>query len=124
MASSSTWSAARTWDARRSTFPRNSSMAYLLDTNVLSEFLKKSPHDDVIRWFRESEERQHHVSTLTIGEIQKGISKLSASRRKDELKEWFDHLIARYEERLLPFGLETARIWGRLVATLELRGRP
>ena len=98
-------------------------MNYLLDTNVLSEFLKKTPNEDVIRWFRDGDERRHHVSTLTIGEIQKGISKLSASRRKAELKVWFDHVIIRYEDRILPFGLETARIWGDALAALERRGR-
>lgn len=99
-------------------------MAYLLDTNALSEFLKKAPNDNLIRWFRESDEQQHYVSTLTIGEIQKGISKLPASRRKDELKVWFDNVIARYQVRILSFGLETSRIWGDLVADLERRGRP
>ena len=98
-------------------------MAYLLDTNVLSEFLKKAPNELVIQWFSESDESQHHISTLTIGEIQKGISKLTASRRKDELKDWFDRVITRYQDRIVPVGLETARIWGDLIASLELRGR-
>lgn len=99
-------------------------MAYLLDTNALSEFLKKSPNENVIGWFNESDEQSHYVSTLTIGEIYKGISKLLPSRRKDELAAWFEQVIGRYRDRLLPVGLETAKIWGDMQADLEGRGRP
>ncbi len=98
-------------------------MAYLLDTNALSEFLKKSPNENVVDWFRASNEEHHYVSSLSIGEIDKGIARLLTSRRKQDLEEWFDRVIARYEERILPFGLETARTWGGLQAKLEKRGR-
>jgi predicted nucleic acid-binding protein len=99
-------------------------MAYLLDTNALSEFLKKTPNENVIRWFRESDEAQHYVSTLAIGEIQKGISKLPVSQRTTDLQVWLDNVIKRYQERILPFTIEAARIWGDKIATLESQGRP
>lgn len=96
---------------------------YLLDTSSLSEFLKKAPNDSVIRWFTDTDEQQHFVSTLTIGEIQKGISRLGHSRRRTELKRWLAQVIDRYLDRLLPIGLTTARVWGDLLADLEGRGR-
>ena len=99
-------------------------MAYLLDTNVLSEFLKKTPNKNVIRWFRISDETQHYISSLTIAEIQKGISKLPDSQRKPELQVWLDNVIKRYQDRILSFDLKTARIWGDTIAALESRGRP
>lgn len=98
-------------------------MPYLLDTNALSEVMKKAPNKNVIRWFSETEEEEQFISTLSIGETQKGISKLIASRRKNELQSWFDQLITRYGERILPFGLETSKTWGSLLAGLERRGR-
>lgn len=99
-------------------------MAYLLDTNVLSEFLKKAPNENVVRWFSDSDETQHHISSLTIAEIQKGISKLPPSQRKTDLMIWLDNVIKRYQDRILSFGLKTARIWGDTMAVLERRGRP
>ena len=97
-------------------------MAYLLDTNVLSEFLKKSPNEGVIRWFDKSHEEQQQISSFSIAEIQKGLSKLPPSSRRAELVNWFEKVIDRYEDRILSFGLETARIWGDLTADLEKRG--
>ena len=99
-------------------------MAYLLDTNVLSEFLKKTPNENVLCWFRDSDETQHFISSLTIAEIQKGISKLPDSQRKTDLKVWFDNVIKRYQDRILSFDLKTACIWGDTIAALESQGRP
>jgi predicted nucleic acid-binding protein len=99
-------------------------MAYLLDTNVLSEFLKKVPNQDVIRWVSDGDEMQQHISSLTIAEIQKGISKLPASQRKEDLMIWLDSVIKRYQDRILSFGLKTARIWGNTMAAIESQGRP
>ncbi len=99
-------------------------MAYLLDTNVLSEFLKKTPNEGVLRWFRDTDENEQYVSTLTIGELQKGVSKLPASRRKNELQTWLDSVIGRYDDRILAPDIATAKLWGRLLADLERKGRP
>lgn len=98
-------------------------MAYLLDTNALSEILKKNPNKNVVAWFDQADEFEQFISVFSIGEIQKGISKLDASRHKNELQLWLEQVIRRYEDRILPFALETAKSWGKLIADLERRGR-
>jgi predicted nucleic acid-binding protein len=98
-------------------------MAYLLDTNALSEFLKRTPNRNVIDWFARTDESDQFISVFSIGEIQKGIKKLASSRRRNELQPWFDQLIIRYQTRILPFGLETAKIWGKLLIDAERRGQ-
>jgi tRNA(fMet)-specific endonuclease VapC len=98
-------------------------MPYLLDTNAISEFLKKTPHDNVINWFSVTDEELQFISSLSVGEIHKGITRLARSRRKQELEEWFRQVISRYQDRIMPFGLETAGIWGELQADLEKQGR-
>lgn len=99
-------------------------MAYLLDTNVLSEILKPKPNNGVVKWLGETDESTQYISTFTIGEIQKGIAKLTNSRRKTELQQWFDQVQKRYDSRVLPYAVETAKIWGVFMAKLESRGRP
>ena len=98
-------------------------MAYLLDTNVISEFLKKTPNEKVIRWFEETDERLQFISAFSVGEIQKGISRLTAARRRKELQDWFDGILVRYDTRIVPFTLTAARIWGTLLSNLESKGR-
>ena len=99
-------------------------MAYLLDTNALSEVLKKTPNQNVIDWFANTDENLQYISALSIGELQKGISRIAGSRRKDRLQDWFNQVQARYETRILPFTIDTARIWGTMLAHIERIGRP
>lgn len=99
-------------------------MRYLLDTCTLSEFMKKSPDEEVIRWFQGHAEESQYISVMTIGEIQKGISRLATSKRKSELQVWFEAVLARYDRRILPVSPETANLWGKLRADLDTRGVP
>ena len=98
-------------------------MAYLLDTNALSEVFKKSPNKNVVQWLDLTNEDEQYISVLTIAEIQKGISKLDRSKRKNEMQLWFDHVRTRYHSRILSLEPNTAEIWGNLVGELERHGR-
>lgn len=98
-------------------------MNFLLDTCVLSEFRKKIPEPKVVGWIGKQNEDSLFLSVITVGEIQKGISRLSASKRKNELTVWLEGVIYRYGNRLLEIDTEVMRAWGRLSAALELKGR-
>ena len=98
-------------------------MSHLLDTCVLSEFKKKQPEQKVIDWLDAQLEEALFLSVITIGEIQKGIALLPASKRQAELTAWLEDLIYRYEQRVLPLDTEVMRQWGRLTGTLEKQGR-
>jgi len=98
-------------------------MAYLLDTNALSEVFKKSPNKNVVQWLDLTNEDEQYISVLTIAEIQKGISKLDRSKRKNEMQLWFDQVRTRYHSRILSLEANTAEIWGNLVGELERHGR-
>ncbi len=50
-------------------------MNYLLDTCVLSEYVKKQPKQIVIEWLDAQDEDGLFISVLSIGEIEKGIVK-------------------------------------------------
>jgi len=65
------------------------------------------------------------LSVITVGEIGKGIEKLTDSRRKTELRDWLDkNLPVRFGERILPIDISVMLKWGQLVATLEAKGKP
>jgi tRNA(fMet)-specific endonuclease VapC len=98
-------------------------MNYLLDTCVLSEFTKKKPEPNVINWLRSQDEDSFFLSVITIGEIQKGISRLSAKDNANELTVWLEETIRRYDRRVLPLDTEVMRSWGQAAARLEKKGR-
>jgi predicted nucleic acid-binding protein len=48
-------------------------MTYLIDTCVMSEFVKKAPNPQVSQWFNQQPIEQLFLSSITIAEIKKGI---------------------------------------------------
>jgi toxin FitB len=99
-------------------------VAYLLDTCALSEFTKPKPSASVDRWFAELPDGVDFVSVLTLGEVEKGITKLATSRRRATLERWFADLRDRFSGRILLVDEPVALEWGRITARAELRGEP
>ena len=98
-------------------------MNYLLDTCVISELVAKSPNPKVETWIDSIDATQAYLSVITIGEIQKGVTKLPNSRRRDSLQTWLNNdLMARFQGRILPININVMLNWGYLVASLEKRG--
>jgi predicted nucleic acid-binding protein len=97
-------------------------MSYLLDTNILSETVRRNPNKAVISWLDQIPAEALFVSVLALGEIRKGIEALSDRRRREKLRLWLEHdLPAWFEGRMLPVYLAVADRWGRLLAEV---GRP
>ena len=98
-------------------------MNYLLDTCVISEMIKSNPNRNVINWITSCQENSFYLSVLTIGEIQKGISKLSESKRKNELQSWIDNeLRERFSGKILDINTEVAKVWGKIQGNSEKQG--
>lgn len=98
-------------------------MKFLLDTCVISELIKKKPDSKVIIWISDCPEDSFYLSVLTIGEIQKGISKLSDKNRKKRIQNWLDKdLKNRFADRIIPITLEIALTWGEILAESESKG--
>ena len=100
-------------------------MKYLLDTCVISELVSSNPEKRVIGWIDDVEDELIYLSAITIGEIQRGIEKLPASKRRQKLHDWMqDELLARFDGRILAINTTVMLKWGTLVAQLEAKGRP
>ncbi len=98
-------------------------MNYLLDTNIISELVKKEPNPGVVRWVDERDESTLFLSVLTFGELQKGISKLNDKVRSERLQAWVDQeLRYRFQDRTFPIDQEVATTWGIIQGTNEKQG--
>ncbi len=99
-------------------------MKYLLDTCVISEFKKTKFNPNVIEWIDSQKEENLFLSVFTIAEIQKGISKLPDSEKKEKLQLWLDDdLQQRFFGRILEINIEIASCWGLIQGKAELRGK-
>jgi toxin FitB len=97
---------------------------YLLDTCLLSEFMKRDEDRAVMAWFEAQDDETLYISVLAMGEIRKGIAKLGTTKRSAELRSWLDSVVVRFDRRILPFDISTANRWGDLKADLETKGQP
>lgn len=89
-------------------------VAYLLDTNVVSETRKKMPDAGVIAFLNSVDSAALYLSVLTVGELRKGIA---AKRRTDlpaakSLAVWAQGLEVGFSDRILNIDAAIARLWG------------
>ena len=98
-------------------------MTYLLDTNVISELIAKQPDADVVDWIDQLNPDSVYLSVMTIGEIRKGIAKLPASKRRENLERWlFEDLFVRFHNHILPLDVNVLLAWGQLTGELAANG--
>ena len=93
---------------------------YLLDTDVLSALRRPERAPRVRAWLGAQDEAALFLSVITLGEIERGIAR---QRNRDpgfadDLQAWLDTTVTVFADRILPFGSDDARIWGRLSAEI------
>ena len=98
-------------------------MGFLLDTCVVSEFTRQRPDQNVVDWFAQQLPDSLFISTISTGEIRRGIERLPDSKRRGSIESWFDGLKHRYSKRLLSFDLRTSEIWGKIKSDTERLGQ-
>lgn len=109
------------WDARRAARRANprdvvsNGGGFLLDTNIVSELRRKQPEPRVLRWFEQVSDDKLYLSVLTIGEIRRGIARLTDPAQQHRLTDWLEGTLFPWlGSQLLPVNLAVAECWGRL----------
>ena len=95
-------------------------MIYLLDTNVLSEVMKKHPNAGVLRRLAEISPREIATSVVCLSELRYGAARVAKGGRL------WQHIANEVLRRVtvLPLGAAEALRAGDLMAELEKRGEP
>ena len=95
-------------------------MAYLLDTNVISEARKGHRCNwGVLEFFDNTDDSELFLPVQVIGEIRAGIAKAmrNRDRRKAQVyEEWLGTLLQEYGDRIIEFDADCAQIWGILLS--------
>lgn len=88
---------------------------FLIDTNVISELVKRAPAPKVTAWIDATDEQLFYLSVLTLGELRGGIVRLPQSKRRARLEAWLSSdLLTRFAGRILDVDHEIADRWGHL----------
>ena len=91
-------------------------MAWLLDTNVLSELRRPRPEPRVVAFVSGRPLAELYVTSVTLAEIRFGIEQVAEPGRRVELNEWLTHKVRpMFGERVLPITEDIMLRW-RLLA--------
>ena len=97
---------------------------YLLDTNVVSEWVKLHPNANVVAWLAAADEEEVFLSVCTLAELRFGIALMPPGRRRERLDVWLrGDLQARFEGRIIPIDPAIADAWGVVNARGRKSGR-
>ena len=94
-------------------------MTWLVDTNIISE-VRKGPrcHPAVAAWWSSVGDRDIFLSTLTIGEIRKGVEvvRVRDPDKARALEVWLRAIVEAFGPRILGIDAAVAESWGRISA--------
>lgn len=94
-------------------------MAYLFDTDAISELLRPSPLAAYVEWLQEIPRDEQFTSSVVIGELYKGAYRSQAqARHLDNIEKRILPAVT-----ILPYDAATARVYGKLRAQLEETGQ-
>jgi len=83
------------------------------------------PAGPVLAWLNAQETASLYLSTITIAEIGFGLGVMSAGKRRRLLSERFEQFVATaFDQRILSFDEDAARIYGEILAHRRKIGRP
>jgi hypothetical protein len=96
----------------------------LLDTNVLSEPLRRAPEPRVIEWIDAQPMETLFVSAITVAEMRAGVALLPAGRRRAALHNSLEkQVLPLFAGRVLPFDMACTPAYAALMAKARDAGR-
>ena len=95
---------------------------YLVDTNVVSELVKVEIDGSVDAFVRDLPVDDLFVSAISVFEIETGLSRLPAGRRRQLIERRYAYLLDAWDRKVLGVGAEEAEAAARIAASARQRG--
>ena len=97
----------------------------VLDTNVISELMKRAPADRVTTWIASQPATSLYMTSVTQAEILHGIMFLPSGRKRSALEAAAEAMFREdFAGRILPFGSDAAQAYARTATDRRRLGRP
>lgn len=97
----------------------------LLDTNVISEYLRERPHAAVSAWLDAQPEEDLWTTSVVLAELLSGVEMMPTGRKQKALRDSIEEMIsADFRGQVLAFNLPAARHYAQILAARRKIGRP
>ncbi len=98
---------------------------YLLDTNVLSEWMRPQPAPEVLEWIGLQSSDRLYTSTITVAEIEVGLALMPTGQRQRALQAAAGAMFTEdFGNRLWVFDLAAAHVYAEVKVQRSRAGRP
>jgi toxin FitB len=95
----------------------------LVDTNVISEPLRKTPDPLVIEWIDAQPLETLYLSAITVAELRFGVASLPTGKRRDRLHESMENrVLPLFTGRVLAFDLPASQAYAELMSRARAAG--
>jgi predicted nucleic acid-binding protein len=95
----------------------------LLDTNVISEPLRRDPEARVIKWIDAQSLETLFLSAITVAELRFGVANLPVGKRRDELQTSLENqILPLFAGRVRPFDMDCTTAYAKLMAKAKSAG--
>lgn len=96
----------------------------IADTNVVSEFMKDKPDPEVLAWAQGIAPADLTICVVTVEEIERGLGRLPAGRRRRELEKRWTQLVDTFAESIAIYDVPAARETAAVLVAAQTSGRP
>jgi toxin FitB len=91
-------------------------MAWLLDTNILSELRRPKPEPKVLAFIETLPLDQVYVSVVSLAELRYGVELVTDAARRADLKDWLTNVIRpMFNHRVIPITEDIMVKWRLMV---------
>jgi predicted nucleic acid-binding protein len=97
----------------------------ILDTNVLSEFMRAVPNPAVMNWIAQQVSSEIFVTTITQAEMYYGLALLPMGKRRSDMERAVQQMFEQdFLERILSFDSAAALEYAKLASLRRQIGKP
>ena len=100
-------------------------LAWLIDTNVVSEMMRPQPEPRVAAFLDSIADAGLGLASVTVWEVLDGIRRLDPGRRRRDLADRFQDLLDElFEDRIVEWSLADAQVCAKIMEEKRRRGEP
>ena len=100
-------------------------LAWLIDTNVVSEMMRPRPDPRVAAFLDSIADEGLGLSSVTVWEVLDGIGRINPGRRRRDLADRFQDLLDElFEDRIIDWSQVDAQACARIMEDKRRRGEP
>jgi len=97
----------------------------ILDTNVVSNFMQKTPNLQVCMWLDAQPIHSLYLPSVVISEIYFGLGLLANGKKRTQLTQSFEQFVARgFAGNILDFDKDAAKSYGIIRSLRQQQGKP